>query len=297
MEGPVPADGAGPCRCLPRIDPMMHPPRYALPATRLAGAALLFATLAACGDRAPSNVPSLASNALLVEPLEAAWRQFNDPSLAAVEGDCNSGPTLAIALEGWLQGVEAAGLQSRFAAETGEARRRAAAIRSRCAATIAALQAATPAASERNTDLPRNSTKASRPDITPAMLDAYVRGMEEEIRLMRASGSHFVSLSKYDEEGRQVAATAGLSLPEYSALRQAVQDVLYAHMMHGLYRGPAGATRLAGLERHKREHAVEVLSRDPFAALSPAEREAMQARIGTLRPLYDRYMEIAAIAD
>lgn len=279
----------------------MHPTRFALPATRLAGTAILLATLAACGDRAPSGVPSLASNAPVVEPLEAAWRQFNDPSLAAVEGDCNSAPTLAIALEGWLQGVEAAGLQSRFVAETDEARRRTTAIRSRCATAIAARQSATaattsPAASERNSDLPRKSG-ASRPDITPDMLDAYVLGMEEEIRLMRASGSHFVSLSKYDEEGRQVAATAGLSLPEYSALRRAVQDVLYAHMMHGLYRGPAGEARLAGLERHKREHAVEVLSRDPFAALSPAEREAVQARVGTLRPLYDRYMEIAAIAD
>lgn len=260
----------------------------------MAGLAALLTLLAACGERTSAVLPLQPQ---LAESLEMAYLQFNDTSLEETEDDCNSAPTLAIALEGWLKGVEVAGLQARFAAETREARQRAAAIRSRCADAIAAQQAARPAASERNADPPRNSTKASRPDVTPAMLDAYVRGMEEEIRLMRASGRHFVSLSKYDEEGRQVAATAGLSLPEYSALRQAVQDVLYAHMMHGLYRGPGGELRLARLEPHKREHAAEVLSRDPFAALSPAEREAVEARIGTLRPLYDRYMEIAAIAD
>lgn len=136
-----------------------------------------------------------------------------------------------------------------------------------------------------------------RPTITPDLLDAYIRGMEEEIVLMRAAGSHFISLSKYDEQGMQVAEKAGLPMPEYRGLRQAVTAVLYAHSMHERYAGPEGEARLAGLEPHKREHAVEMLASEPFATLSPAERDAVQARLGTLRPLYDRYMEIAAIAD
>lgn len=143
----------------------------------------------------------------------------------------------------------------------------------------------------------RASNEDPRPTITSDMLDAYIRGMEEEITLMRATGSHFISLSKYDENGLQVAEKAGLPLPEYRGLRQAVNDVLYSHFMHELYAGPDGKARLARLEPHKREYALERLASEPFATLSPAERDAVQARLGTLRPLYDRYMEIAAIGD
>ncbi|HIY71078.1 MAG TPA: hypothetical protein H9827_06390 [Candidatus Luteimonas excrementigallinarum] len=143
----------------------------------------------------------------------------------------------------------------------------------------------------------RASNEDPRPTITPDLLDAWIRGMEEEIALMRATGSHFISLSKYDENGLQVADKAGLPLPEYRGLRQAVNDVLYSHFMHELYAGPDGKARLARLEPHKREYALERLASEPFATLSPAERDAVQARLGTLRPLYDRYMEIAAIAD
>lgn len=143
----------------------------------------------------------------------------------------------------------------------------------------------------------RTSNEDPRPAITPDMLDAYIRGMQEEITLMRATGSHFIPLSKYDEKGVQVAEKAGLPLPEYRGLRQAVMDVLYSHFMHELYAGPDGQARLERLEPHKREYALERLASEPFAQLSPAERDAVQARLDTLRPLYGRYMEIAAIAD
>ena len=129
------------------------------------------------------------------------------------------------------------------------------------------------------------------------MLDAYVRGMGEEIALMRASGSHFVSLSQYDAQGRQIATAAELSLAEYRGLRNAMQTLLYERMLHARYAGADGQARLARLEPHKREHATEMLASDPFAPLSPAERDAVQARLDVLRPLYDRYMGIAAIAD
>lgn len=143
----------------------------------------------------------------------------------------------------------------------------------------------------------RTSNEDPRPTITPDLIDAYIRGVEEEIRLMRSTGSHFISLSKYDELGLQVAEQAGLPIAEYRGLRQAVMDVLYAHFMHERHAGPDGEARLARLEPHKREHALGMLANEPFAALAPAEREAVQARLGTLRPLYDRYMDIAAIAD
>lgn|SRR5690606_4975587 len=143
----------------------------------------------------------------------------------------------------------------------------------------------------------RASNEDPRPTITSDLLDAYIRGMEEEIALTRSTGSHFISLSKYDEQGMQVAEKAGLPMPEYRGLRQALSDVLHAHAMHELYAGPGGEARLAGLEPHKREYAVEMLAGDPFATLSPSEREAVQARLGTLREVFDRYMAIAAIAD
>jgi hypothetical protein len=73
--------------------------------------------------------------------------------------------------------------------------------------------------------------------------------------------------------------------------------VLYELMMHARYAGPAGQARLAGLEPHKREHAREVLARDPYASLSAAERDAVQARLAILRSQYEGYMDLAAIAD
>lgn len=295
-------DGAGPCRCLPRIDPM-RPTRSALPATRLAGTILLLLTLAACGDRTPAGITALASNALLAEPLEAAWLQFNDPSLEEVEDNCDSAPTLAVALEGWLQGVEAAGLQARFAAETRDARQRVAAIRGRCDAATGASGGATlesparGAVRERNGDVTRKSAEASRPAITADMLDAYTRGLDEEIAMMRASGRNFVSLAKSDDEGRQVAAKAGLSLAEYRGLRRAILDMLHVRMMHALYAGPAGQARLPGLEPHKREYATRLLAREPFAAFAPDERRVLEARLPRMESEYQRYLELAVVGD
>jgi|GEM_PF-878403 len=277
----------------------MHSSRSFLAAARAAGPLVLLVLLTACGDRTPA---AAAQQALLVEPLEASYRQLTESSVATNDS-CSDAPVLAMALDGWLQAVEAAGLQSRFATETAEARRRTADIRTRCADAIAALEAATAAAAanrpERSpaTGTKRTPAKAPRPGITPDLLDAYARGIEEEIVLMRASGTHFVSLSKYDEQGLQVAAAAGLPLPEYTDLRRAVHKVLHEQMMHDLYAGAAGRARLAGLEPHKRKYAEEVLARDPFASLSPAERNAVRARLDTLQPRYDRYLRLAAVGD
>ncbi len=259
---------------------------------RTAGLALLPLLLAACGERAQ---PELA------EPLRDAYRMLTGTTAAAGDS-CATAPALAMALGGWLEAVDEAGLQSRFASETADARQRVDAIRARCADAVAAMEsAATDARPERRARASGSDRPASnedpRPAITPDLLDAWIRGMEEEIVLMRATGSHFISLSKYDEQGLQVAEKAGLPLPEYRGLRDAVTKVMYVHMMHERYGGADGQARLARLEPHKREHAIGILASEPFATLSPAEREAVQARLGSLRALYDRYMEIAAVGD
>lgn len=260
-------------------------------ALHAAGLALL-SLLAACGDRAALS----ASRALQAEPLEASYRQLTG-ALEAAGSDCAEAPILVVALDGWRQAVAGAGLQSRFAAEVAEADRHATAIRVRCPAAATAMTGATghdaaPAASSER----KRDTRA-RHAITPDLVDAYARGMDKEIALMRASGTHFVSLSRYDEQGPQVAAAAGLSLPEYQELRETMQKVLYALMLHDLYAGAPGQARLAGLEPHKREHAEDMLARDPYAALSVAERDAVRSRLAALQAQYDRYMDQAAIAD
>ena len=259
---------------------------------RTAGLVLLPLLLAACGER---TQPELA------QPLGDAYRMLTETSTAA-DDSCTTAPALAMALGGWLQAVDEAGLQSRFASETADARQRVDAIRARCADAMAAMESAgTDARPEQRARASSSDKPASnedpRPTITPDLLDAWIRGMEEEIALMRATNSHFVSLSKYDEHGLQVAEKAGLPLPEYRGLRDAVTRVMYVHLMHERYGGADGQARLARLEAHKREHAIEILASEPFATLSPAEREALQARLDSLRALYDRYMEIAAIAD
>ena len=260
---------------------------------RTAGLALLPLLLAACGERAQSE---------LAQPLSDAYRVLTETS-AAVEDNCTTAPAVAMALGGWLQAVDEAGLQSRFASETADVRQRVDAIRARCADAMAAMEsAATDARPERRARASTGSDKPAsnedpRPTITPDLLDAWSRGMEEEIALMHATNSHFISLSKYDEQGLQVAEKAGLPLPEYRGLRDAVNKVMHAHMMHERYAGADGQARLARLEPHKREYAIRILASEPLATLSSAEREAVQARLGSLRALYDRYMDIAAIAD
>lgn len=255
---------------------------------RAAGLALLPLLLAACAERAQ---PQLA------EPLSQAYRMLEDMPMA--EGDdCVAAPAMVQALDGWLQAVDEAGLASQFATETAAVQQRMDAIRGRCADAMSADAAKAdrrPHASAQGGA--RASNEDPRPAITPDLLEAYIRGMEEEIVLMRATGSHFISLSMYSEEGLQVAQKAGLELPEYRGLRRAVNEVLYAHMMHERYAGPDGQARMQRLEPHKREHAASMLATEPFASLSSAERDAVQARLDTLRPLYDRYMQIAAIAD
>src|SRR5690606_5418960 len=159
------------------------------------------------------------------------------------------------------------------------------------AATVASAGAAAA------TDSKRAPGKSQRPELTLAMFDAYARGIEKEIAFMQASGSHFVSLSRYDEEGLQVAATADLPLSGYIEVRDAVQKVLYELMLHERYAGAEGRARLAGLEPHKREHAEEVLARDPYAALTTLEQRAMRMRLGALQRQYERYMQLATVGD
>ncbi|HUH89459.1 MAG TPA: hypothetical protein VLZ76_02205 [Lysobacter sp.] len=268
-----------------------HHPATRRTTVRAAGWATALILLAACDGRTPTV---LSPQSQLVEPLEMAYRQFADPSMAALEQSCDTAPTLAQALDGWADAVDEAGLQSRFPRETVAAKRRAAAIRTLCPSTPTEVDAPERRAAT-GTDRARNADP--RPAITTDTLDAYARGLDEELALMRASGSHFVSLSKRSEDGRRVAAAAGLSPSEYQELRQAVHSVLYELMMHARYAGPAGQARLAGLEPHKREHAREVLARDPYASLSAVERDAVQARLDALQTRYDRYMDMAAIAD
>jgi hypothetical protein len=260
---------------------------------RAAGWATVLILLAACDGRTPAT---LLPQSQIAESLEMAYRQFTDPSIAALEQSCDTAPPLAQALDGWADAVDEAGLQSRFPRETVAAKRRAAAIRTLCPSTpTAAVVDAPERRAATGTDRARNADP--RPAITTDTLDAYARGLDEELALMRASGSHFVSLSKHSEDGRRVAAAAGLSPSEYQELRQAVHTVLYELMMHARYAGPTRQTRLAGLEPHKREHAREVLARDPYASLSATERDTVQARLDALQTRYGRYMDMAAIAD
>ena len=243
----------------------------------VAGALLaLSAVFAGCDETPPAHPAMRLAQPQLAEALEASWRQLDASWTEGGDASCDSAATVAMATE------------------AAKARERIESIRVRCPEAAARGESPATAAvpAERR---PREADP--RPVLDDAMLDAYVRGMDEEIALMRASGSHFVSLSQHDAQGRQVATAAALPLTEYRGLRDAMQKLLYEHMLHARYAGADGQARLARLEPHKREHALEVLARDPYAALSAAERDTVQARMSELQPLYTRYMGLAAVAD
>ncbi|ADV26276.1 hypothetical protein Psesu_0417 [Pseudoxanthomonas suwonensis 11-1] len=251
---------------------------------------VLPAALAGC-DATPS-APAMAgpAGAPLAEAMEASWGRLDEASRQATSAPCDTAAAISLALDGWVNGVEAAGLRSRFATQAAIARHRAQSIQQRCTDATAPATAAAPVRQAPSADAPR-------PALSDAVIDAYVRGMDEEIALMRASGNHFVSLSAHDAQGRQVAAAAGLAPADYRRVRDALQKLLYEDMLHARYAGTEGQARLSRLERHKRDHALEVLARDPYAPLSADERETVQARMAALRPLYTRYMELATVGD
>lgn len=253
----------------------------------------LSAVFAGCGKTPPAHPAMHLAQPHLAETLEASWRQLDASWTVAAAASCDSAATVAIATEGWVARVDAAGLQSRFGTEAATARKRIHSIRVRCPAAARGAMPATAAAPAGRQ--PREADP--RPLLDDAMLDAYLRGMEEEIALMRAEGSHFVSLSRHNAQGRQVAAAAALTLAEYRGLRNVMQKLLYERMLHARYAGADGQARLARLEPHKREHAHEVLSRDPYAPLSAEERAAVQARMPELQRLYARHMDLVTVGD
>lgn len=262
------------------------------PARRAGGLLALLVLLGACDRQPPTSLPAQAA---VAEHLEAAHQHFADPATAALEQSCDTAPAFTQALEAWIQSVELAGLQSRFGQQLADAQRRVAALRVRCPAAPPGVATAPAHRVVPHPDRKRDVDVA--PVLSADLLDAYARGLDEEIALMRASGSHFISLSRHDVQGRQVAEAAGLTLPEYRGLRDAVQKLLYERMLHERYAGTVGTARLLRLEPHKRKHADEVLARDPYAALSTSERKAVESRMPALQSQYARYMDLAAVGD
>jgi len=254
---------------------------------RFLQAGLLALLLTACDGRSPAALPPQTQ---LVEPLQAAYQQFAEPSMATLAQSCDTAPTLAQSLDGWVQAVQGAGLASRFEHETADAKQRIAAIRNDCPAATA-----TTSPKHQDRTARKRARNTPRPTITDDSIDAYLRGIREELTLMRANNSHFVTLSKYDEEGLQVAATAGLPLDEYVQLRRTLQKVLHEQMMHDRYAGAAGQARLEQLEPHTLKYAKEVLARDPYDSLLDAERKLVRPRMPVLQEQYRDYLSIASV--
>src|SRR5690606_21525594 len=85
-------------------------------------------------------------------------------------------------------------------------------------------------------------------ELTPALLQAYAKGLRKEVEIIRrpGRGTHYgVTISKYGEEGREAVTASGLSLDDYRAIRDLVNPVFTTLN----FQGKIGPPRSIDLER------------------------------------------------
>src|SRR5690606_35214867 len=85
-------------------------------------------------------------------------------------------------------------------------------------------------------------------ELTPALLEAYAKGLRKEVEIIRrpGRGTHYgVTVSKYGEEGPEVVRAAGLSHEDY----RAVQDVVDRVFTTLNFQGKIGPARSIDLEK------------------------------------------------
>ena len=155
------------------------------------------------------------------------------------------------------------------------------------------------------------TTAAAAPDaaapagafaFTEADLDAYERGLQAEIELVRAAQERAGTAStpqargeamqaQWKEQTMPAAARAiGVAPERYQQVRETVHEVLQTLDFQGKIEGPMQLdTSRATPEMRAR------LARDPLAELPAASAAALRARLDRLAPIFATYVTLTAV--
>jgi hypothetical protein len=150
------------------------------------------------------------------------------------------------------------------------------------------------------------SASASAPasaELTATDLDAYAKGLARETELVRAAQERAKSASTPQARGEaqqaqwedqtipEGAKAAGLSPERYRAVRSTVHDTFRWLDFQGKIDGPMELDTARVAPEMKARFA-----RDPFDALSPTSREALQGQMNRLVPAWIEYVKLTAVA-
>lgn len=162
-------------------------------------------------------------------------------------------------------------------------------------ASQGASQAAPPSAA--------STAPAAATELTAADLDAYAKGIARETELVRAAQDRARNATTPQARGEaqqaqwedqtvpEGAKAAGLTPERYRAVRTTVHTTFQWLDFQGKIDGPMELDTA-----HAAPDMKERFGRDPFAELSPASREALQAQMNRLVPAWLEYVKLTAVA-
>jgi hypothetical protein len=149
---------------------------------------------------------------------------------------------------------------------------------------------------------PGAASEGQATSLTEADLDAYERGLQQEIALVRAAQERSRTAStpaargeamqaQWKEQTMPEAARAiGVAPERYEQVRERVHEVLQTLDFQGKIDGPMQMdTARATPEMRAR------LARDPIAELPPATAAALRARLDRLAPIFVQYVRLTEV--
>lgn len=160
-----------------------------------------------------------------------------------------------------------------------------------------------PSASAADPASPAAAAPASGPaDFSAADLDAYARGIAQEIELVKAARVRAANASTPAERGAATQAewedttipaaaqAAGIDAGGYRRTREAVHAVFQTLDFQGKIDGPLE------MDLGRADDATKArLAKDPFDALTPAAAAALRAKMDQLLPLWTEYTTLTAL--
>ena len=150
---------------------------------------------------------------------------------------------------------------------------------------------------------PAGGGASAATELTAADLDAYARGLARETELVRAAQDRGRTATTPQARGEaqqaqwedqtipEGAKAAGLSTERYRAVRTTVHDTFRWLDFQGKIDGPMQLDTAHATPEMKQQ-----FTRDPFAALSPPSRAALQAMMDRLVPPWIEYVKLTAVA-